>query len=425
MWPRTPASASTSSPTGVGTCGEGRTNKPAIGLALIAAALGFAAPAQALERDRITISPYVSYAYDSNVFRLPDDVDATTLTGQSERSDRIFSTGLKLALDYRVSRQRFLADGRVTRNDYQNFTFLDHTATDARLLWRWQVGNDWSGDAGYTYSRALTSFGDFRVPVKNLEDRHNPYLSARYRFAASGALRARVSHITTDNSAAIKRASDYDQTSYEAGFDFLPATGNTIGATLRHTEGKNPNRFTGLSLFDNNFTQDDLEANFSWRLTAQSLVTGSVGYINRKYDQTPERDFDGPGGRVTWEYTPTGKLRFTTVVRREIVAYDDLVTSHALTDSVAVAADWAATARILVGARFEARKRDFLTDNILLVTGLPQREDTQRNYALTATWKPYRFLELFLALAHEKRSSNVAQLDYDATTASFMAQLTF
>ena len=113
------------------------------------------------------------------------------------------------------------------------------------------------------------------------------------------------------------------------------------------------------------------------------------------------------------------------MLRREVVAYEDIASSHAITDSLAVAADWAGTARTLVGARFEHRKRDFLTDNVALLGGLPQREDTTRSFALTGTWKPYRFLELFLALAHEKRSSNVALVDYDANTASFMAQLTF
>jgi hypothetical protein len=154
-------------------------------------------------------------------------------------------------------------------------------------------------------------------------------------------------------------------------------------------------------------------------------VTGAIGYTTHKFDVSPDRDFDGPTGRVTWEYTPTGKLRFTTVIRREIVAYEDVASSHALTDSIAVAADWATTARILVGARAEYRKRDFLGNSLLVGVNLPQRQDNQTNLALTATWKPYRFLELFLALAHEKRTSNVAQLDFDANTASFTAQLTF
>lgn len=397
-----------------------------IKLIALAGALASAAPAQALDRDRFTISPFASYAYDSNLFRVPDNFDPVLLGGETQRSDRIFSTGLRVALDYPVSRQRFIADARVTRNDFQNFTFLDNTATNARLLWRWQLGNEWSGDAGYTYNRALTSFGDFRVPVKNLESRHNPYLSARYQFAASGRLRAGISNITTDNSTAVRRPSDLEQTSYEAGFDYVPATGNLLGATARHTEGEYPNRNVGAgALFDNSFTQDDLEANVLWRLTGQSLVTGAVGYTTRKFDNTPQNDFDGPTGRVTWEYTPTGKLRFTTTLRREIVAYEDVASSHAVTDSLTVAADWAATARTLVGARFEHRKRDFLTDSAVVVTGLPERSDTTKSLALTGTWKPYRYLELFLALAHEKRSSNVAQLDYDANTASFMVQLNF
>ncbi len=227
------------------------------------------------------------------------------MIGRPERSERIFSTGLRLALDVPVSRQRFLADGGVARNDFQTFTFLDNTSTDGRLLWRWQLGNDWSGDAGYTYSRALTSFGDFRVPVKNMESRHNPYVLGRYRFTASGAIRARVSHISTENSGAVRRNSDLEQTTYEAGFDFLPATGNLLGGTLRHTEGEYPNRTSGGgALFDDSFTRDDLEANFSWRFTGQSLLTGAVGYTTHKFDNRPQNDFDGPTGRITWEYTP-------------------------------------------------------------------------------------------------------------------------
>ena len=270
-------------------------------IAVASALLTSGAPTYALDRDRITISPFATYSYDSNVFRVPGEINAAALIGRPERSDTILSTGIRLALDYPVARQGFFAEARVANNDFQRFDFLDNISSDARAVWRWQVGNDWSGEAGYNFSRSLTSFGDFRLPVKNLESRHNPYLSARYRLGASALLRAQASYVTTSNSSAVRTASDLEQTSYEAGFDFLPGTGNTIGGTLRHTSGDYPNRvFTAGSLFGNSFTQDDIEANFFWRLTGLSLVTGAAGYTSRKYDQRPDQDFDGPTGRITW-----------------------------------------------------------------------------------------------------------------------------
>jgi exopolysaccharide biosynthesis operon protein EpsL len=394
-------------------------------IAVASALLTIATPGRALDRDRITISPFATYSYDSNVFRVPGDINAAALIGRPERSDTILGTGIRLALDYPVARQRFFVEGRLTHNDFKNFDFLDHTATDTRATWYWQLGNDWSGEAGYNFSRALTSFGDFRLPVKNLESRHNPYLSARYRLGASAVLRGQVSYISTNNSSAVRTASDLEQTTYEAGFDFLPASGNTIGATVRHTEGNYPNRLQNGLPFTNDFTQDDIEANFAWRLSGLSVVTGAIGYSSRQYDQRSDQDFNGPTGRIIWEYTPTGKTKFTTVARREIVAYETITSSHALTESIGVNAEWAATAKTLFGARAEYRKRDFLTDNVVSFTGLPQRTDKTTLFSLNATYRPYRRVDVLFALAHEKRTSNVALSDYDANTASLTVQLTF
>jgi len=91
----------------------------------------------------------------------------------STRGDTYRTTSLGLTFDVPVSRQRFQA--AFARNDihYDQLTGLDFTGREGRAIWLWQLGNDASGQLGYTETLALASFANI-VAFKILRSRPIP-----------------------------------------------------------------------------------------------------------------------------------------------------------------------------------------------------------------------------------------------------------
>jgi exopolysaccharide biosynthesis operon protein EpsL len=369
-----------------------------------------------------TLQPraFSTLSYDSNLFRLSDSVSPSSALGSTARSDFISSVGVGLALDYVLSRQRVVADMRVSDDHYRHFGFLDNQSYSVAGATKWQLGNDWSGDLGYSRVRALAGFGDFRLPVKNLVTSERPYLLAKYQVGAALAVKAQISEQTYTNSAAASRNTDRTEQSYEAGAEFVPATGNTVGFDLRHTDGKFSNQPA-----DGNFIQEDYLTTFSAQLTGKSLASGYIGYTQRKYDQESQRDFDGPVGRIAlrWQALPKTTLHFTA--QREILPYDDITSSYALTNAASIQADWNATDKIAVVLRGETRDRRFIANQTGPVSALPERKDDTQTLSLAVTYRMMKTLKLIARVGHERNTSNRETLDYRDSTASIGAQFSF
>jgi hypothetical protein len=105
--------------------------------------------------------------YDSNLFRLSDEVDAQSVIGTSDKSDIIYRLGAGGKYELRQSRQKFIAEANVTEYRFRNFDDLDNTSSDLRGEWQWQVGNDWSGQLG-------DGTGDAEW-IDDLNERAKPY----------------------------------------------------------------------------------------------------------------------------------------------------------------------------------------------------------------------------------------------------------
>jgi exopolysaccharide biosynthesis operon protein EpsL len=388
-------------------------------------ALAMPAGARADDGDAVKFVVFGAVTRDSNVFRLPAGIDPATLLGTSERSDVITNTGVGVMVDRTIGRQRLLADLRGTHSVFSRFNFLDNDSYDGKATLQWVIGNDWSGDLGYSRSSTLTSFADFRLPVKNMQTTERPYALARYRLAAPISLRAQLSQLKTNNSTADRRTADRDEVASEIGADFLARSGNTTGGFVRYTDGTLPNRVVGPAGAVDQFTEIIFGSNFNWRLNGMSAVSGYLGYTKRSYDQLQQRNFGGASGRVAYEWVPTGKLGLSVTARRQVEAYEAIGTAYALTNAINGVANWKATEKINFSARAEYRERDFLGDSTGLLPGQVSRQDKTRSVGLTATYAPLRHLEIAASVNRESRSSNRALLDYDANVVSLTAQFVF
>src|SRR6266850_3236922 len=123
--------------------------------------------AVALWDDKLELFVAETLTRDDNVFRISSGLDPAAAVGSSSRGDTYSTTSFGFNLDVPVSRQRF--QGGVTWNNtrYDRFTILNLDGHQARGIWLWQVGNDISGQLGYTENLILASLANVQSGVQS------------------------------------------------------------------------------------------------------------------------------------------------------------------------------------------------------------------------------------------------------------------
>lgn len=390
----------------------------------IASASVWAAPAPADQGDVINFLAGANAIRDDNVFRLPDGlgfVDGAGFAPGGARSDTVRNLFAGVTLDKTLGRQRITGQITASQIRYDRFDFLGYDSAGGRAGWQWRLGNRWNGEASYERSEALTSFDDFRTPVKNLTTLESGRFAANYWLHPDWTLVAALGTARGRNTTAARLANDFDRDSVEAGVRFGPATGNRIGMNLRRSALHYPNRAAG-STFGNDNTLHDLELDGSWAVTAASRLSGRAGYRRMLHEERSERDFGGLTARLDYDWTPRAATAVNFGLRREISSYETISTSFIDTRAASVSPSWAPTAKTLLQARMEARLLSYRGD---IGSGLPRREDTGWVTSLTATWTPLRGASLSFSVQHDRRDSNTPNLSYRDNLASFSGQLQF
>ncbi len=119
---------------------------------------------------------------DSNLYRLPDGIDASELVAQLRCNPRrrgepnVCSRGCRLGdRDCRS----FALNATLDDNRYADNDSLDNTSGNGRLDWNWRMGRDWTGQLGGGYGRSLSGFVNSRFLGRDVLE------SADYHGAAS------------------------------------------------------------------------------------------------------------------------------------------------------------------------------------------------------------------------------------------------
>src|SRR6185503_16713395 len=138
------------------------------------------------------------------------------------------------------------------------------------------------------------------------------------------------------------------------------------------------------------------------------------------YEEVTQRDFSDTTYRVTYEWRPTDKLTFTGAVFREISLVEEINVGFVRARGVALRGAWHPTVTTELAGTFESSRRDALgeVERVLgvLASGaaiatagiVPNRTDHVSAAAITASYRPYRWLTLGAGLRHERRTSNEA-----------------
>lgn len=374
-------------------------------LALVVCSLVALGPAQASDAPWLdglrAIHPYAGIALtsDSNVLRNPD--------GLGDESDDILSLEAGIDTELKLSRQRFLIDGRVVRNGYDRLDALDHTAGDARLVWKWTIGKLWEGDLGYRYEHRLRDLANDLIPEKDMLDRQRVFGSANRWLTTRWRLGGELDW--TKVSASESPFLDKTINGYGLRLDYISKAENSVGLRARYA----------TTAFDSVGERDfyDLEVGptLDWKLTGKTRIAATAGYKARTHDDLSERDFDGFVGSLAATWRITGKTSIEAALWRDISNLDDEVADYAIVDGVSIEPTWQVMPKTRLRALASYERRDFqgIGDGEL-IAGLEDREDELRKLELGIEWRPRKRIGVDLSLGMESRDSNRALREYDA-----------
>ena len=403
---------------------------PRFGAALIAAGLLATGGERACAflDDRIDIIVEEKITYDSNVFRLPDARPPPLLAG-GRRGDLSATTSVGLMFDVPYSRQRF--QGTFLYNDtrFKEMSALDYQGHDARALWLWQVGRDWSGQLGYSNVKTLGSFAndDDLVKTPNKVQTEEMLFNAGYLVTPYWKVGAGVTRREQKNSDFLRKENDLEAVATELTLTHITRAKNQVGVSVRYEDGNYPH--PDLSLvgvpIDNAYQQKSIGVFTDWTLTGRSRVTARLDYVDRSYEQVSQRDFDGFTGRIAHDWKPTGRLVVVTTLQRDISAVEEINTSFVRVTGVSVRPTLTLTGRTTLSGVLEYALRDYLGDARVATTALPQREDKVLTAAAALTWNVDRVLTIVFGLQHERRTSNLPLTDYDVNLATMSGRFRF
>jgi exopolysaccharide biosynthesis operon protein EpsL len=386
--------------------------------------------AVALWDDRLELFVAQTLTRDDNLFRISSGVDPVAALGSSSKGDTYSTTSLGFNLDVPVSRQRFQGGVTWNKTRYDRFTILNLDGYQGRGIWLWQVGNDISGQLGYTETLILASLANVQSGVQsstpNFLTTRRAFFNAAYLLTPRWRLQGEAGRLKQSNEVPERQVNDTSIDSVDLTVSYVTPVNNQIGLGMRVDDGRlsNPQLVAG-NLFDNSYRQQNVAAVADWTLTGSSHLSARVGSSRRSYAQLPQRDFEGATFHAAYDWRPTGKLTLTATAQRDISATEEIFVGFVLIKGVALRPTLRLSDKVNLAGVVEYSNREYRSDPALVLGDVPTRTDRVRSAAVTVSYRPIRTVTLQMAVLHETRSSTVAFGDYAANVVSVSARLGF
>jgi exopolysaccharide biosynthesis operon protein EpsL len=369
---------------------------------LICSAIAVAAvPAGAGPNDALHVYGGVAYGHDDNLLRVPENQPAFDNT----RADSWWTREGGLIFDNTYGRQHITLIAKLSRTTFDHFRQLDYNGKDLRADWNWQLGNHLEGRAGWSYEQVLAPYTDFRGDQRNLRKTRSEYVEGAWRFHSAWKVRAGFRRDNYSYEAKSNLFNNRTEDATELELDYLARSESTVGLVARHVKGSYPfPRPIAPSIFNNDFTQDELKVRVHWMATGSTTIDALVGYTRRDQPSFGPGTTSGAAGKINATYQPRGKMTYKAAVWRDFAPLESTLVSYTLNDGASIGAQWDATARIRIDgdAIYERRnynaRREFAGDNDL--------RDSIRTISMRASWLPRPTVQVQAGYAHQQLSGS-------------------
>jgi hypothetical protein len=400
----------------------------------IAVALALAVPsgdAWALFGDRLELFAQERITYDDNVFRVADDADVRAVTRSDQKGDWYSTTSLGFNVRQPWSRQVFEGGWAANITRYKTFDDMDLTGHEGRALWLWQLGNDLSGQLGYTDIKAQAAFAGLGARIFDPVTTRTVHGTAVYNITPSWRLSAGAAGAEQRHQEQTRKGNDVDVRTVNGAFAYVTPANNQYGVEARRTDADYPNRdfIPGVSLVDIRYRETAAGVFTEYQVSGESHLSVHIGRLKREYDNLPERDFSATVGRIGHLWTYSGRLTLETTLRREVVPVEDLAASAALVRGITFHPAYRLTEKATLLGNVDYARRKYIVDPGLVipegavVTRPAGSVDTLWTAGVGVTYRYSRTLSFLADYHHEERSADYTFGDYKANVVFVQARL--
>jgi len=390
-------------------------------------------------------SPYYigvtqGFTHDTNIYG----------SSTNQISDTYSSTGLRGGLDQTIGRQRVYANANVRYNKYRNESVLDNTSYGVAAGWDWATIEQLSGNVSATANQSLANLdstpGLTQSSAREKNTLKTDQLSTSVTWGGAGALslQGAYAHSRVDYSAVAYAGLKSSADSASASVFYRVGPQLKLGTALRFVRTESPNAVPlSATNTDTSNTANirNLDLTADWRPTAQTGFDSRLSWTRQtnSHQDLSDLDFSGLTGRLAVRYAATGKTTLNASLSRDVgtnAAFynnpntttssgqptSDLTRNSQTTDTFALGAHYAATAKIGVDLGASYRRAKVVYDDSAAAADV---KDNIRSLSLGAEYQVARSWQLGCKLSRSlRRVTGTTSYAYSDGSIGCTAQLT-
>jgi len=366
------------------------------------------------EKDPINLIAGVSKKYDSNIFLLP----------KSELSETINSAYAGISLNKQYAQQRFKFDYKITAYRYQNFDYLNFNANEYNAAWFWALTPYLTGSVSTDRTQSAYGFLDIKDTGRpNISTRDSRNFNVDWSAYNSWHLLAGYANSRNLNTQNFQADRGYQQDTINLGMRYYYPSGSAMTFMQYYRKGVFANSgLDPVNFLDNGFSEREDEAQLAWKLTGKSNLNLRAALVSREYDHFNQRDYSGMVGSASYTWTPTGRLYLSLSAASDLSSFQTINSNFTRTDTLRIAPTYVLSEKVTVSGSASVIERSFIGGGVIPSSN---RQDRSVISSLNVNWTPLRSVTLGANLNHNRRNSNVSNLNFSDTTVGLSANLFF
>lgn len=384
--------------------------------------------AQELSGKVSSFQPYIDLQsmYDNNLFRLPG-----VITGQQQallaggsREDTMTTGSIGANGAWALGRQFVTLMAQGDYNRFKNNTSLNNWGAESKLDWHWQITDQWYGDAGANYERALASFANNFFLGRDSLSTLGYSGRLNWQVGPHVVASAAASSTETTHSATVRQIDNFDGDTGSVDLSYSNPLSDIFGCDYRYSTGDFAHEVTiDGSPFDRSYRDSTFEIHTTYHITGKTTLRANYGYLKRRYLNANIGNFGGDVWRATLDWQVEARTKITVAAWHELTAYVDSESNYFVTNGVSISPSWQVTRKLALSLVGSHERESFIGSNPEpLQTG--PREDIVESAQLLAIWKPRKYLTATIGYQLAKRDSTISVLEFDDSLVSVDLRLT-
>jgi len=380
------------------------------------------------KENTFTATAQVTQVYDDNFFKTNADAIALNpLLIGVDREEIISAYSVSSLIDWNYSKQNFIVDLEITRNEFSNNPAFDNTSKDLNATWGWQLGHFFQGKIRSGYTTSLASFVDNQsLALEGAERKERKHLfEGEWLPSSAISTKLTFTKIELDYSGTEITINEREADVVTLGIYYRKADDSEFGVKVINNHTVFPNRtFEANSSIDSGFDLTTYVIETKLNVSYKSDFSGRFGWETLKNENLNERDYSDWSFRLAYNWQATEKLLISMNVKNEVSPSQSLIATYRRSQILALNAYFNINGKNRLSVAAEMEERKLIADNTLEDL---QGDIIEDNMSLTANWSFQPFVHFMTDVGYQlsERDSSLNSRDFDSRVFYISAKATW